>query len=342
MRVELTSTAPPDWDEFVDLHPDATAYHRASAVAIGNAAFGLTTSYIAARDASGLVGVLPVIEQSSLVFGRFLTSLPFVTYGGMLADSELAAQCLLKRGAELAAERGARHLELRHRSALPGIEVPQRTDKVSMLLPLPADEDALAKDLGSKLRSQIRRAEREAPTIRWGGSELVDDFFSVFAPSMHALGTPVYPKGFFECAVRAMGERAAVVIVYVDGTPQAAAVTVNHGKSIEVPWAAATMAAKRNSINMRMYWEMMRFSIERKAAAFDFGRSTVDSGTYRFKAQWGAKPQQLVWQYWLPDGAEVPVLNHSNPKYALAIRLWQRMPLWCANLLGPRISRNLP
>jgi serine/alanine adding enzyme len=134
----------------------------------------------------------------------------------------------------------------------------------------------------------------------------------------------------------------AVLVIRVRGEAQAAAITVRHRRRIEVPWAATTPAAKPTALNMRMYWELLRSAIESGAESFDFGRSSVGSGTYRFKAQWGAVPRQLHWYYWLPAGATLPMLNHANPKYAMAAALWRRMPLWCANLLGPQIVRHLP
>jgi hypothetical protein len=97
-----------------------------------------------------------------------------------------------------------------------------------------------------------------------------------------------------------------------------------------------------NAVNMRMYWEMLKRAIDERSDAFDFGRCTIGSGTHRFKAQWGAKPHQLHWYYWLRRGNEVPQLNNANPRYAFAVSVWQRMPLWCANLIGPRIAGNLP
>lgn len=342
MEIELATTPPSGWDGYVDAHAEATAYHRAAAVQIGAEAFGLRTTFLCARSAAGEIrGVLPLVEQSSLLFGRFLSSVPFFTYGGILAEDEPTATALAARAAELAKERRAKHLELRHTKALPALGLKERLDKVSMVLPLPGDEAVLSTKLGSKLRSQIKRAEREQPEIQWGGVELVPQFYKVFAPAMHALGTPVYPRVFFEIACRAL-QGAAVLVCRIGGEPQAAAIIVRHGTTVEVPWAAASPAAKKSAINMRMYWEMLLQSVRTGAEAFDFGRSTTDSGTYRFKAQWGAQPMQLHWHYWLPDGAEVPMLNQSNPKYALAANLWRRTPLWCANLLGPRIVRNLP
>lgn len=343
MKIEVCSEIPSGWDEYVGEHPESTAYHRSSSVLIGHTAFRLLTRFLVARAESGkVVGILPVVEQSSLAFGRFHSSLPFVSYGGILADDDSIARQLADQAAAFAVHRRAKHVELRHRREVTGLPFAERLDKISMVLPLPGDEAALSKGLGAKLRSQVRRAEREEPLVAWGGKELLVEFYSVFAPSMHALGTPVLPQSFFGTVLEAMQELASVLVVRVNGKTEAAALTVRHGDRVEVPWAAATMWAKRNAINMRMYWEMLKAANDAGAAAFDFGRSSVDSGTYRFKKQWGAEPQQLHWHYWLPEGASLPALNHSNPKYELAIRAWQRMPLWCANTLGPRISRKLP
>lgn len=342
MRIESSPTAPEGWDDYVGRHEQSTAYHRAAAVSIGAKAFSLRTTYLAAYDEQAMVGVLPLVEQSSRLFGRYLVSLPFMTYGGILADSPEAASALAAHAGAEAKARRADHVELRHTAALPQIGLAERLDKVSMVLPLPDSESALSKQLGAKLRSQIKRGEREQLELVWGGAELIPEFYRVFAPAMHALGTPVYPRRFFNVVYEALQSVAEILIVKMHGRPHAVAFLVNHGKTMEVPWAVASPEAKQGSVNMRMYWELLSRSIQKGAQAFDFGRSTVDSGTYRFKAQWGALPQQLHWHYWLPTGAPVPKLNQSNPKYARAAELWRRMPLWCANTLGPYIIRNLP
>lgn len=343
MEIESTTSSPPEWDAYVRCHPQGTAYHLSAAVAIGNETFGLRTTYCVAREAGGrLIGVLPVVEQSSVLFGRFHVSLPFFTYGGILADDEEVAAVLARHAADLARARHADHLELRHTELLSGLNLPRRTDKVSMLLPLPSSEAALFRQLSARLRSRIRRADRQGLQFEWGGAGLLPDFYGVFAPAMHALGTPVYPRRFFETTYRALSQHIRVLVVRLSGVVQAGAILIGHGSRIEVPWSAATPGAKHAGINMRMYWEMLREAVRLEAQAFDFGRSTRDSGTYQFKARWGAMPLQLHWHYWLPEGASIPKLNHSNPKYALAASVWRRMPLWCANVLGPHIIRNLP
>jgi serine/alanine adding enzyme len=345
VRIESFTLAPQGWDAYVAQHALASAYHRSAAVAIGARAFGLRTTYLVARGAQGeIAGVLPLVEQSSMLFGRFLVSLPFVTYGGILAEEPMVVGALAGCAAAIARERRADHVELRHLTPLPAplVGLAERRDKVSMVLSLPDSEAALARQLGSKLRSQIRRADREALELSWGGRERLADFHHVFAISMHELGTPVYSLRFFEVACDALKDCASVLSVRMRGVAHAAAILVRHGNVIEVPWAAATPEAKRLAVNMRMYWELLRHAVAAGAEAFDFGRCTVDSGTYRFKAQWGASPRQLHWHYWLPAGAPLPRLNASNPRYARGAALWRRMPLWCANALGPHIVRHLP
>lgn len=343
LSVEATNSAPPGWDAYVANHKGSTAYHRAQAVAIGANAFGLRTFFLLARkDGARVSGILPLVEQSSFLFGRFLVSLPFVTYGGILADNPAIASALISRAINLARERKLDHVEFRHTAPIPNVPLPERSDKVSMILPLPASHAALAKQLGAKLRSQIRRGEREAHEIIWGGRERIPDFYRVFAPAMHALGTPVYPRRFFEVVYDALSEVSDILIVKMKGRAHAVAFLVRHGNTMEVPWAVASPEAKRQSVNMRLYWELITHSIKKGAQAFDFGRSTVGSGTFKFKAQWGAEPHQLHWHYWVPEGEPLPKLNQANPKYAKAAAIWRKTPLWCANLLGPRIVRNLP
>ncbi len=93
---------------------------------------------------------------------------------------------------------------------------------------------------------------------------------------------------------------------------------------------------------MLLYWEVLKFSISRQYQYFDFGRSSKNAGTYRFKQQWGAQPKQLYWHYWLPGDAELPQLNPNNPKFKIAIRIWKKIPVFITKIIGPPIVKNLP
>jgi serine/alanine adding enzyme len=332
------------WDEFVRARPDATVYLLGGWALLAREVFGHSAYFIEARDAAGaLGGVLPVVRQKSLLFGDCLTSMPFFNYGGALAVTPELTVALMEQARSLAQQLGSRYLEFRDTEPRPG-EWRVRTDKVTLMLDLPGDFAALSKQLGAKLRSQVKRAERENPSVRVGGVELLDDFYGIFCRTMRDLGTPVYPRRFFAAILERFRNECVLVVVDRAGQPAAAAFLVLSSQRAEVPWAACREDAKPGGFNMRLYWEVLRVVVERGCRQFDFGRSTVDSGTYRFKLQWGAKPVQLYWHRWERGVASNepprPAAEGRVMRYATAV--WKRLPLGVANTLGPIVSPSLP
>jgi lipid II:glycine glycyltransferase (peptidoglycan interpeptide bridge formation enzyme) len=131
-------------------------------------------------------------------------------------------------------------------------------------------------------------------------------------------------------------------VVHHEGAPVAASLVFWHRSMIEVPWASALRASNPLSANVLLYWHMLKFSIERGFAVFDFGRSTPNAGTFHFKRQWGAQPLELVWEYWNATGTPPASVNPDNPKFDLAIKIWQRLPVSVATAIGPHVIRNIP
>jgi serine/alanine adding enzyme len=336
------------WNEFVRSRSEASAYHGYEWRQVVRRVFGCESYYLACWDhedvQSGtrrITGVLPLARLKSALFGDYLVSLPFFNYGGVVAESARESQLLFGAAVDLAKRLGVSHMELRHEAnVFP--DAPQRSDKVTMILPLPATADALWKSLPSKVRAQVRRPEREGATVDSGGRELVEDFYRVFAENMRDLGTPVYARRFFDTMLQTFPDRTRIFVVRLAGKPVAAGFVLGHAGTLEIPWASSLRHANALGVNMLLYWRILQYACESAYACFDFGRCTADSGTYRFKKQWGAQSRQLHWHYWLRSGDKVPVINHSNPKYRLAIATWQKLPLAVANLLGPMLSRSLP
>ena len=93
---------------------------------------------------------------------------------------------------------------------------------------------------------------------------------------------------------------------------------------------------------MLLYWTVLESVIEQGYKVFDFGRASKDSGSYRFKRQWGAEEQPLTWHYVLNEGSEIPRINPDNPKYRFAMNVWRRLPVPVANILGPQVVKHLP
>jgi FemAB-related protein (PEP-CTERM system-associated) len=338
----VTACAQDRWDDYVSAHPEATGYHLWGWRQVMSRAFGRETRYLAVEDEDRLVGVLPLVLFRSRVFGRFVVSMPFLNYGGVLADSEAAARLLLEAGIEVTRRAGASHLELRHTARRLFEELPSKTHKVGMRLLLAATPEKQWDAIDRKLRNQVRKADKSDLTILRGGPELLDAFYEVFAWNMRDLGTPVYGKRFFAEVLAAFPAQTRVLCVKLRERPIAGSIVFRYRRMMEVPWASSLREFNPLCANVRLYWEMLQLAIEEGCTAFDFGRSTPNEGTYRFKEQWGATPVPLVWEYWMAEGRPLPDLSPKNPKYDAAISAWQKLPLGVTRWLGPHIVRNIP
>jgi FemAB-related protein (PEP-CTERM system-associated) len=335
-----------EWDTLVETHPGSSAYHLSFVRALVAEAFGHESFYFVARRGRGgpPAGLLPTILMRSALFGKYLVSLPFFNYGGALADGDDVREALVRAAASRCREAGARHLELRHVEPHEHLGLPARTAKVAMILELPRTAAELMKGLEGRVRNQIKQSQLAGLKVEEGQSDKLDDFFKVFVRNMRDLGTPAYPRRFFAAFLRHMGDRARIYVArHPNGRPAAAAVTITWRQKTEVPWASSVRDYNPLRPNNLLYWTMIERAIERGERAFDFGRSTEGGGTYRFKAGFGAKPLPFFWHYYMPrGGAALPGLHPDNPKFKLAIRMWQMLPVPITRILGPRIVRGLP
>jgi FemAB-related protein (PEP-CTERM system-associated) len=329
-------------DEYVDRQPGASTYHAPVWLDIVERSFGHETQYLSAECADGICGVLPLAFFDSRIFGRFTVSLPFVNYGGVLADNDRVARALLERAIEETRRRRGTHLELRHSDEQRFPELASRRHKVAMELALAETADEQWKALDRKLRNQVRKAEKSGLSSEEGGLELLEAFYQVFARNMRDLGTPVYGMRFFREVLSSLPDRSRVLCIRHAGRPVAASIVHWRGRRIEVPWASALREFNPLCPNVLLYWTMIQLGISKHCTTFDFGRSTPNEGTFQFKKQWNAVPRPLVWEYWTAPGASLPDMSPKNPKFDVAIRAWQRLPVPVATALGPHIVRNIP
>jgi|CXWL01.1.fsa_nt_gi FemAB-related protein (PEP-CTERM system-associated) len=332
---------PETWNTYVSRSATATQYHRYEWLTIIERSFRHAVYPLAARDAGQVSGIFPLVHMRSRVFGNFVVSLPFVNYGGILADSEEIRTLLWNEAVRLASRWGATYLESREFEPN-GCAEYKKEHKVTMVLPLASTTEAQWAGFDPKLRNQIRKAERSGLTIRVGGSQDLVGFYDVFAHNMRDLGTPVYDRGFFTEIFRCLPRAAQIYSVCFKDTVIGACLTLTHGKTVEVPWASSLREYRGMCPNNLMYWAVIQAAIKLGLSSLDFGRSTVGEGTYKFKAQWGASPIPLCWNYWLQNPEMVPDLTTKNRKYQLAIACWKRLPVWLTKQVGPRIVRSIP
>jgi FemAB-related protein (PEP-CTERM system-associated) len=330
------------WDSFVDAQPTGSFYHLYGWRKLNEETLGHTCEYLAARDAAGhICGVLPLVFVRSRVFGRILCSLPFVNYGGPCAADPAVATALARHAAARADSLGADYLEMRCATAL-DVDMPVSLKKVSMTVRLDADPDVLWNAFTTKHRKNVKRAQKNELPVEVGGIELLDDFYAVLEKSWRRLGTPLYRADYFRRVLEAFPQNSYVYVCRHRGQPAAAAL-VGHFKGIvEGMWLGINPALAHLQPNYVLYWEMLRHTCLQGHARFHLGRSTAESGAEQFKSRWNAETEQLHWYFHRRDGGAMPALNVDNPKYRLAIAVWQRLPLWMTRLAGPPLARLIP
>lgn len=337
-----TDAAGKAWDRFVLAHPLASSYHLMAWRGVVEKASGHRTFYLMARDEHEDVrGVLPLVFLSSRFFGHFLISMPFFNYGGFLADGLEAQGALLEAAIGLARELDATHIELRHQERL-DLNWPFKQHKVSMRLDLPSDFETLWKNFPSKLRSQIRRAQKEEMTVRIAAQDILDDFYQIFVRNMRDLGTPVYGRRFFEMILQTFPTDTRICVVYLKRRPVAAGFLCGFLNKLEILSASSDRRYNHLAPNMLLYSSVLEFACREGFRQFDFGRSSVASGTYRFKEQWGARPVPLYWYYWSSNGRSISEVSREHSMYNAAIKIWRRLPLALTRLIGPAIVRHIP
>jgi FemAB-related protein (PEP-CTERM system-associated) len=212
-----------------------------------------------------------------------------------------------------------------------------------MSLPIGPDPEAIWAGLDAKVRNLVRKSERSGLVARPGDlSRDLPAFYDVFAENMRDLGTPVYSPRFFREVAREFAADLSLVIVAKGDDIAAGGLCVAHRGFTEIHWAASRRSWRHAAPNMLLYWTCIAGAARSGKSEFCFGRSTVDSGPHRFKKQWGAAPTILHWEYVLAPGAALPERNPENPRYRLAIRGWQGLPVALTRFVGPPIARHLP
>jgi len=339
IRVEHFTGGEEVWDAFAAAQAGYTHFHRLRWRSVIERTFGHECVYLAARNAEGeLVGVLPLVRVRSVVFGHYLVSMPFLNYGGPLGtDSGIRA--LVDEASQLALRDRVKLLEMRSNSPL-RISLPVSHRKITVLLDLPSTPELLLKRFGAKLRSQIRRPQKEGVTVVFG-HEQVEPFYAVFSRHMRDLGTPTQSLAFFREIAQEFPDDCWFGSAYLAGRPVAAGCGFRFGDEFEMTWASSLREYNRESPNMLLYWAFMERSIADGVSRFNFGRCTPGTGTHRFKLQWGGREQPLWW-YRLAASEDATTPSPKDGAFRWGPRIWRRLPASIATAFGPSIVRNIP
>lgn len=335
----LTDGGDPDWDRFVESRPEATFFHLSSWKTVIEESFGHRCHFLRARQNGTVVGVLPLTHMRGRIFGNSLISNGFCVYGGPLAASPGALAALDSAAIDLARDLGVDRIEYRLRA-------PQHADwscndqtYVTFRKQIDRDPDKAMLAIPRKQRAMVRKGIKGG--LAGENDAGVDRLYPLYAESLRNLGTPVTSRRYFECLRSVFNDASEVITIVKDGQPLAGVLSFFFRDEVLPYYGGGSRAARDHAANDFMYWEVMRRACEVGLRVFDFGRSKVGTGSFAFKKHWGFEPEPLHYEHFLIRLQEVPEINPLNPKYALMVATWKRLPLSVANLIGPLVAREL-
>lgn len=335
------------WDNYVSAHQDASPYHLYAWGKSVEETYKHKLYYLMAEEQDRVVGTLPLIHLRLPFLIDELTALPFCDVGNVLADNDSISNSLIKEALLLNSKLSAKNISLRGKISL-SINLskqihPKQTNKVRMFLNLPGSSDELMQSFKSKLRSQIRKAEKNRLTFFWSKKSDIDDFYTVFATNMRDLGSPVHSRSWFQAILKNYDKNARLGLVSFEDNIVGGGIILSIGSKICIPWASTLRKYNNLAPNMLLYWNMLKFSADNHYREFDFGRSSEGEGTYRFKKQWGAKPIPLNWyttNRFIENEKIKSEIKDLDSREKVA-EIWSRLPLHLANFLGPKIRKYI-
>ena len=331
-------------DAYVQSHSAATPFHLTGWSRAVTKGCGQADHYLIAQGDKGVIcGVLPLTLVHSPLFGRALVSSGFAVGGGVLANSDAIAQHLIDEAQQIAERLSCTTLELRSGAASRGEGWHHDSiSYVGFVRPLAADDEAELAAIPRKQRAEVRRALGNGLSIETGcGERDRTAHYGVYAQSVRNLGTPVFPQALFDAVLDEFGDDADILTVHREGRAIASVLSLYFKGSVMPYWGGGTADARTWRANDLMYYALMSHARKKACIRFDFGRSKVGTGPAAFKHNWGFEAVPLAYAKYARNGAAPRDINPLNPKYRLQVQLWQKLPLWMANRIGPMIARGL-
>jgi len=323
------------WDDYVSRHPKGTFFHLSGWKEVVEESFGHKSYYLLAVSSPvhtdprtlspepQIVGVFPLFSIKSRLFGRSMVSLPFATYGGILADNDQVENALYNKAVSLIKTNALDYLEIRSEETRLG-DLPVKDLYYVFKREISGDKDENLKAIPRKTRRMVRKMKNELYAA-FGGLELLDQFYKLFAFSYHGFGTPVFSKKYLKNLLDTFKSNSSILIISKNGSPLSGVLSFYFKDQVIPYYSGAYPDSREHAANDYLYWALMS--------------DAADKG---FKRHWGFEPRRLPYQYYLNRIEELPNISPTNPKYKRRIELWKKLPLWATKIIGPRIVKYIP
>jgi FemAB-related protein (PEP-CTERM system-associated) len=337
---ELRQQDESEWDAFVIASTSGTVFHLSAWIHLIEQSLGHHCIRLVARRGGTITGVFPLAWVRNRVFGDCLVSLPLAVYGGICADDQESYGCLLEAASSLGTKLGVRYVEMRNRTERFPTALPGRNLYVTFVQDLSPGVDKLMQGLPRDTRYMVRKSLKA--DLDWTENISIDEFYAIYARSVHRLGTPVFSKALFNTLRKELPQHSKLFGVRKHGKAIAAVLCLYFRDQV-LPYYGGSLAEyNHDAPNTFMYWNLIKQSCLEGLQTFDFGRSKRGTGSCQFKSSWGMTVEPLPYRFDLIRATEIPHMTPVDPKFQLPVAAWKRMPFPLTTLIGPPLIRWIP
>lgn len=345
MSIETPGTRPTRW---IEEHLAEEFAFKPAWIELIRSLYGYNVVHLVSRSGGQVRGYLPVASISSRLTGKRLVGLPFTDYAPLLTESATASNELVDQAIHLARLEGARYLELR---AGPNDALDARRDLIKSdlyvryVLPLDKDPHKLLAGARPRMRSQVRKAERDGVTVRWGVERRdIDTFYQLHLQTRSGKhGMPAQPRRYFTGLWDAFAASGAMRLALAEykGRCIAAAILLIAGGTVSSSYVATDPRYLELNATRAAEWAAIEWACTSGYELWDFGRTARESeGLRQYKRAWGTTELDLPYYYW-PAVAGLASTSETSRKYTLLTSYWRKLPLSVAEPLGGRLYRHL-
>lgn len=329
-----------EWDRFVQSEESGTLFHLCAWHRVIERVMGHRCIRLVASREGRISGVFPISHVRSRLFGDCLISSPLAVYGGICAGDQDSYFSLLSTAGDLAKSLNVKYLEMRNASENFRSNLPGRDLYVTFTQDLTCGAERLLQGLPRDTRYMIRKSMKAG--LDWTEDLSIDEFYEIYARSVHRLGTPVFSKQLF-VALREEFPNHCRLFGVRKGKRAIAGVLCFYYKDQVLPYYGGALAEfNRDAPNNFMYWNLIAQSCREGLRQFDFGRSKRGTGSFQFKSTWSMEVRNLPYRYQLVGARAVPEMSPVDPKFQLPVAIWKRLPFSWTKRLGPMMIRRIP
>jgi hypothetical protein len=332
------------WLEYLQSHPDATAFHSPAWLDALRRTFGYEPVVAtASRPGEALRSGIAFCRIASPITGRRVVSLPFSDHCQPMAEQPEDLADVQNALVSCMHRERMRYAEIRPRT--PAFQAPEGFVPVNdfwlhTLKLTPSLDDLFRGFHKDCIQRKIRRAEREGLVAEAGRCDtILGKFYHLLLLTRRRLGVPPHPLRWFRNLVETFAENLEISVASKDGEPVASILTLRFKDALVYKYGCSDARHNRLGGMPFLFWRAIRQARTLGLRELDFGRSDPDdTGLVTFKDRLGCTRTPL--RYWRSPAASSAARHYTWVTSAVK-PLVARFPLPLLTVMGQAVTRHL-